>query len=51
MEHDLIRLYNWANENNMKFNNKKFELMSYSVEIRNLHKPTEHGFSFSSYFT
>ena len=40
MQNDLIKLYNWANENNMKFNKKKFELMSYSAKSINLHKPT-----------
>ena len=30
---------------------KKLELMSYSFKCRNLHRPTEHDSSFSSYLT
>ena len=30
MQDDLIKIYNWVNENNVKFNNTKFELMSFS---------------------
>ena len=51
MQDDLIRIYNWANDNNMKFNNTKFELMSFSGKSRNLHKPTQHGFTYPCYYT
>ena len=51
MQKDIIRIYKWATDNNMKFNNKKFELVSYSAKCRNLHKHTQHGFSFPFYYT
>ena len=35
----------------MKFNNKKFELMSCSAKHRTLHKPSQHGYSFSCFYT
>ena len=38
MQDDLIRIYNWATDNHMQFNSKKFELVSYSSRQRNLHQ-------------
>ena len=32
MQNNLIRIYKWASDNNMKFNNKKFELVIYSAK-------------------
>ena len=34
MQNDLIRLYNWATDNNLKFNNKKYELVSYNAKSK-----------------
>ena len=33
MQEDLCRTYEWALENNMKFNGKKFELLRYSRTV------------------
>ena len=32
LQHDLHKLYKWADTNNMKFNNNKFELLRYGRE-------------------
>ena len=37
MQDDLIEIYTWASDNNMKFNSKKFELLNYSARNRDLH--------------
>ena len=36
MQDDLIGVYQWAADNNMSFNNKKFQLVSYSARSRDL---------------
>ena len=41
MQDDLIGVYQWAEQNNMAFNNKKFQLVSYSAPTRNLENINE----------
>ena len=52
MQDDLISVYKWADENKMKFNSKKFELMSYSAHSRNLNNIDEITklFNYPQYF-
>ena len=52
MQDDLIEIYNWASTNNMKFNSKKFELLSYSARNRDLKEINENTkmFNFPQYY-
>ena len=52
MQDDLIGVYRWASENNMKFNSKKFELLSYSARQRDLYKLNQclNVFHYPQYF-
>ena len=52
MQQDLIGVYNWATENNLKFNSKKFELVSYASRSRDLNNINidEKMFPYPQYF-
>ena len=52
MQDDLIGVYRWAFENNMKFNSNKFELISYSAQNRDLNEINEYDklFNYPQYF-
>ena len=51
MQDDLISVYQWAESNNMKFNSKKFELISYSAHSRDLNKLNlNSSFNFPQYY-
>ena len=52
MQEDLIHVYNWATENNMKFNSKKFELVSFSARLRDLNiiNPNDNLFNYPDYY-
>lgn len=52
MQEDLIGVFNWAEENNLKFNSCKFEMVSYSCHARDLNRMDEHEklFPFPQYF-
>ena len=41
MQDDLIGVFQWANDNNMTFNSKKFQLVSYSARARDLENINE----------
>ena len=52
MQEDLVSVYGWAVENKMKFNSKKFELMSYTAQQRDLNQINESTklFNYPQYF-
>ena len=52
MQDDLIGVYRWATENNMRFNSKKFELLSYSASKRDLNEFSEFDklYNYPQYF-
>ena len=50
MQDDLISVNQWAASNNMKFNSKKFELISYSAHSRDLNEVNQNSFNFTQYY-
>ena len=52
MQEDLMGVYKWAEDNKMKFNSSKFELVSYSARMRDLHEINETlgVFNYPQYF-